>query len=204
VVLVVVGTKQDCGRIFSYVYSSESGAWSEPTSSPHSGSLIGWPRCALLVGNALYFVPQRCKRIMEYDLGTREIATIVYLSNKEVDGIQVPIELIATKDGRLGFASVEEDSKLFLWSREADGGRWALYKVIDLEKLLSVHVQRRPYLLGSTEGTGVIFLILEADRLVAVDLWSGLVTEVYNPIPRTHIGVVVPYKSFFTLGISIN
>jgi hypothetical protein len=112
---------------------------------------------------------------LQYDLGTREITAINPPKAAHTDRIFSSIELIATKDGRLGFAGVE-DTKLSVWSREVvGGGRWALCQVIDLEKLFPG--ARRPYLFGSAEDTGVIFLRVKVDRLVSIDLWSGLVTK---------------------------
>jgi hypothetical protein len=116
-------------------------------------------------------------------------------------------QLIATQDGRLGFASVVETT-LFLWSREVvGGGIWALRQVIVLKKLLLDFPRATivPCLVGSAEGTGVIFLRVNGRRLVAIDLWSsGMVTtEVYEREPRSYISMmVVPYMVFFTPGTS--
>jgi hypothetical protein len=130
---------------------------------------------------------------LQYDLGTREITAINPPKAAHMDRI---FQLIATKDGRLGFAGVEE-TKLSLWSREVVGGRWALCQVIDLEKLFPG--ASSPGLSGSAEDTGVVFLGVRC-RLVSIDLWSGLVTEVDEREPPSY-NLVVPYMAFFTPGM---
>ncbi|OEL38162.1 hypothetical protein BAE44_0000819 [Dichanthelium oligosanthes] len=56
-------------------YSSEQGAWSEPiTMQHHNDCILGGHHA--LVGNAGYFNFQLNTRILEYDLGRREMSII--------------------------------------------------------------------------------------------------------------------------------
>jgi hypothetical protein len=76
---------------------------------------------------------------------------------------------------------------------EGDG---LLCQVIDLEKLFPG--ASRTCLFGTAEDTGVVFLRVRF-RLVSIDLWSGLVTEVDEREPPSYT-LVVPYMAFFTPG----
>ncbi|XP_012702458.1 uncharacterized protein LOC101759653 isoform X1 [Setaria italica] len=185
--------------MFSYVYSSESGRWSEPTYADCRNYSISWDH-SVLMGNALYFKfdTNNCG-ILRYDLGTREMTMMdLHLPRYEdYDASSVPsIQLMTTEGGRrLGFIRLE-DTRLCLWSRddEADVG-WAPNRVIELEKLLpfDVSLAYDTFLLGFAEGVGVIFMRV-GDGVFTVDLKSSKVMKVYEG----SINSVVPYMSFRT------
>ncbi|XP_021308163.1 uncharacterized protein LOC8059868 [Sorghum bicolor] len=144
-----------------------------------------WWRHSTLVGNALYFVLEGYKSILEYNLCTRR-TSVIKLPGEGKNKIPEsfgPIQLITTmEDGRrLGFVRVEDFSRLCIWSREdEEPAGWVLSNVIELDKLLPLD-DRMPtswnYLVGSAEGVGTIFLKLK-DELFTADLRSGLVTKV--------------------------
>ncbi|TVU40484.1 hypothetical protein EJB05_13950, partial [Eragrostis curvula] len=193
-IVVLLGTEEK--EIFSCVFSSKTGMWSEPVSTAQCNVRVSrWERSAL-VRNTLFFVAAKKKGILTYDLGTQHISVI-----------QVPIwedpvcpsfiELTTTEDGRPGFVRVE-NFELRLWSRADVGGRWEISKVINLKRLLPIDCSRStmPVLLGSAEGIGVIFLNVK-NEIFTIDLRSSKVTKVYE---ASCIGVVVPYLNFYTPG----
>jgi hypothetical protein len=64
-------------KVFDYVLSTEDVLWSLPPypgAQQHDGHLHLEP--SALVGNALYFVLQPDNKILEYNVGTREMAVI--------------------------------------------------------------------------------------------------------------------------------
>ncbi|TVU40472.1 hypothetical protein EJB05_13938, partial [Eragrostis curvula] len=101
------------------------------------------------------------------------------------------------EDGRMGFVRVEE-FELHLWSRADIVGRWELSKVINLKRLLPIDCKwnTMPFLLGSAEGIGVIFLNVKSE-IFTIDLKSSRAAKVYE---ASCIGVVVPYLNFYFPG----
>nr|XP_034578267.1 uncharacterized protein LOC117842038 [Setaria viridis] len=198
--VVVVGSDQNEEEMFSYVYSSESGRWSEPTYAVCPNDFISWWDRSVLMGNALYFKFYMNNRILKYDLGTREMTMMDLPRYEENDNDPSSsvhnIQLMTTEGGRrLGFVRLEQ-SRLCLWSRddEADVG-WALNRVIELEKLLPFDrsLPWCTFLLGFAEGVGVIFMCV-VDGVFTVDLKSSKVMKVHEG----SINTVVPYMSFRT------
>ncbi|KAF8731396.1 hypothetical protein HU200_016456 [Digitaria exilis] len=201
--VVLMGTKGD--KVFSYVYSSEAGTWSnKPTTSTwlHGEWVrdkVNWRR------SELYFVSPNNKRIIEYDLDTREISVIDLPAFNSVckNSTLCPalVQLTTMEDGRLEFTRVE-NFKLSLWSREVEDAGWVLSKVIDLGTcsspgVLPGHWQHFcPYLIGSAEGAGVVFLLVKGE-LFTVDLRSKQITKVYGDLYPC-IALVVPYLNFYT------
>ncbi|KAK3151657.1 hypothetical protein QOZ80_3AG0248790 [Eleusine coracana subsp. coracana] len=131
VVFLCTGSRET----FTSVCSSDSGAWSEPTSVQlrHASVEPGGP--SVLVGNALYYVcdsfPRR--RIIKHDLQKQETSLINLPHTRYKD-----IVLTAMADGGLAFAAMH-DSKLFIWSREAGPKAYAGWKqsrVLELDTLL--------------------------------------------------------------------
>ncbi|XP_062188961.1 uncharacterized protein LOC133892293 [Phragmites australis] len=200
-VVVLVGT--DDKEMFACVYSSESGAWSEPTSAKHPGDRVSWARSAL-VGNALYFVFEMNDRILEYDLGTREMPVMQLPAaiTSLVSTPYGPIELMAMEDGRLGFARVQE-SRLCIWSKDVEDAGWTLSKDIELEKLLPLNngsPTAAHDLVGFADGIGLVFVKVE-DGIFTVDLKSGRTRKVCE---GSYITSVVPYVNFCTPGTSLS
>ncbi|WVZ53986.1 LOW QUALITY PROTEIN: hypothetical protein U9M48_004864 [Paspalum notatum var. saurae] len=178
-------------------------AWGEPVYGPHSDYVIGGRPRSALVGNALYFVFEGNKTILEYNLGLRAMSVIELPREQTQPFIKLfgPVELTTTVDGRLGFARVEK-SRLCVWSmEEAGGARWALRQAIELEKVLPLPAKwtSKLFLAGSAEGVGVIFVTVEY-QLFTVDLRKcGQATKIYEH-PRLSNAMVVPYMSFFIPG----
>ncbi|OQU92621.1 uncharacterized protein LOC8083650 isoform X2 [Sorghum bicolor] len=179
---------------FTCVYSSETGAWSEPTSAKlrHAEVCLS---PSVLVGNTLYFISDHCGRslkILEHDVETQE-TSLIRLPRTNYR----QIALVKMVDGRLGFSGVHE-SKLYLWSREAGSEKyagWAQSQVIDLETLL------RPLgtLMDSLDVIcfvdGVAAIFSGTDEVFAIDLKSGRITKIGELMG---INNIVPYMSFYT------
>jgi len=193
--VVVVGTNSK--EMFAYVYSSEAGAWGEPASARHPNDNVDFAPSAL-VGDALYFAFQMGTAVLEYNLGTREMA-VIRLPPSPYDWQR--IALATTDDGHLGFATADK-SAIYLWSREVHPGGdalWALTRTVELDKLLPVGALTTfSDVVGFVDVIGVIF-VRTGDGLFSIDLKSNRVTRVSNDIGFSGI---FPYMSFYTPGTS--
>ncbi|KAG2594888.1 hypothetical protein PVAP13_5KG024100 [Panicum virgatum] len=183
-------------KVFDYVFSTEDVVWScppNPGSQRHDGHLPLEP--SALVGNALYFVLQPDNRILEYNVGTREM-TVIRLPSGCFS--EQRIVLMTTEDGGLGVATVRQ-SKLCLWSREIgstsekDAG-WAQRRVIDLKTLPIRSLSTSPVVAGYASGINVIF-VRTCDVLFMIDLKSSRVKKVCREV--TGASSVFPYMSFY-------
>ncbi|KAK8458837.1 hypothetical protein SEVIR_2G021100v4 [Setaria viridis] len=192
--VVVVGTDFDGG--FVYAYSSEAGAWRDPTYAAHYGgdplNFFFFDPCAY-VENALYFMFHRDMKpgILEYNLGTHEISQDLlphYLDR----GV-----LTTTENGGLGFAAVDW-SRLYLWSREAgrDGYPiWAQSRTIELNTMFPADCPLlSSCMIGSVHGLHVFF-VSTVDGIFSIDLKSGRMRKVCK---ERDIENFVSYMSFCT------
>ncbi|CAL4970193.1 unnamed protein product [Urochloa decumbens] len=191
--------------MFACVYSSELGAWSEPTYAEHPNDHVDWGRSAL-VGNTLYFMLVKYESILKYDLGTRKMSVIglpPYAHAETIYTQFMRIQLTTMEDGRLGFARLEESIELCLWSRD-EGVEvvrnwyhkftgWTLCKVIDLKVSPLVDpIAHYNSLVGFVEGVSVAFVAVQ-NRLFTVDMKSGLMRKVFE---GCFFSCVVPYITF--------
>ncbi|CAD6341637.1 unnamed protein product [Miscanthus lutarioriparius] len=180
---------------FTCVYSSETGAWSEPTSTKLRHAWVRFSP-SVLVGNTLYFISDYCRRskkILEHDMETQE-TSLIRLPRTNY----MCIALVKMVDGRLGFTGVHE-SKLYLWSREAGSEKyagWAQSRVIDLQTLLRPLGILMDVLAVNcfVDGVAAIFVGTGGFRF-AIDLKSGRITKIGE---RMGIYNIVPYMSFYT------
>ncbi|CAL5092009.1 unnamed protein product [Urochloa decumbens] len=191
--VVVVGTNSK--EMFAHVYSSESGAWSEVTAARHPNDSVDFAPSAL-VGNALYFAFEMGATVLEYDLGTREMA-VIRLPPRAFDWQR--IALATTHDGCcLGFATADR-SAIYLWKREASsqGGD---AQVIELAKLLPAGtLSAFSDVVGFVDSIGLIY-VRTADGLFTVDLKSSQVTKVSKD---TGFSGIFPYMSFHTPALGV-
>ncbi|KAL6880505.1 hypothetical protein ACP4OV_012070 [Aristida adscensionis] len=193
--VVFLGTCPSGDQSFACVYSSESGSWISCTHLQHTGGHVMQGRCAL-VRNALYFVFKLHRQIMEYDLGRQELSVIA------------PPAAISTwfaalfpaEDGGLGFATVQDDSMLHMWSGGSNGG-WAQHRVIEMQALLpGIALSTSPHVLDFADGARVIFVWAPDVGVFSVDLKSGQFTRVAT---IDNIFSAIPYMSFCTPGRSL-
>nr|XP_034579198.1 uncharacterized protein LOC117842793 [Setaria viridis] len=159
--VVIVGT--DLKDMFVYTYSSETAAWSEPSSihldaALNSHSML---RPGLVIGDAIYFMHGEQHMILKYDLGGHVISMIDPPFSLHAQG---KVSLVATKDGGLGVAYVK-GCNLHLWSWRAAGSngvkRWVNEQVIKLH-LAASDTTGGPStdeldVVGFGEGTDIIF-----------------------------------------------
>jgi hypothetical protein len=149
--VVFVATQDYKHNIFASVYSSETGAWSEPVSLDtrseayvqhmRDGNAV-WPghytpylqpRRGTLVGDAIYFTIRVDDTIIKYDWGKNCLSMI-----KPRTSHTYYIALMAMEDGSLGFACIE-GSSLYLWSRKVNSegaAEWVQCRVIELEAII--------------------------------------------------------------------
>ncbi|KAG2628370.1 hypothetical protein PVAP13_3KG244200 [Panicum virgatum] len=177
-------------QIIVYVYSSEAGAWSEPTNGPDFLEYFPNRARTALVGNALYFVLEETSGILKYDLAAGDSSFI------EISGGYANFAVLMTmEDGELEFARVE--SSLFVWEMEevdpeGDDG-WL--RVIELEMMLPDDaLPMLSYFLGLVHGIG-LFYVGTDDGLFTMDPKSNQVRKVCSD---SKICSAVPYMSFYT------
>ncbi|VAH12675.1 unnamed protein product [Triticum turgidum subsp. durum] len=181
------------------VYSSETGAWGEPTST--RDRLMGCIQySSVVVGSSLlYFVLydyQESWSILEYDL-SRGSLTVFSAPDVHCDCLY---NLMLTEDNGLGVIQ-HLHPHLKLWTREASGGtkaRWALSRVIDLPNLLPTSAcldeSNRVLVVGFAEGANAIFVSTIAG-IFAIELQSEQVRKVCDQCCFLN---VVPVVTFYT------
>ncbi|WVZ54668.1 hypothetical protein U9M48_005433 [Paspalum notatum var. saurae] len=181
--------------MLSYVYSSETAAWSEGASAQYPGyEIASVPRSALS-GNTLYFLLWFGRGVVKYDLGAREMS-LIGLPSECILGRNV---LMVTEDGGLGIANLA-NYRLCLWSREAGTGPdedagWVQSGDIDLKRLLPDEALSESLnVVGFAYGISVIFL-RSIVGIFTIDLKSCQAKKVYK---RGLCNYTLPYMSFCT------
>ncbi|OEL17587.1 hypothetical protein BAE44_0021394 [Dichanthelium oligosanthes] len=207
--VVFVATDDREEIVKASAYSSETGAWTAPVSLDdscecyvqHKRDALAarpWytpyvqPRRGAAIGDEIYFTLRWGNDIIMYNLPNNCLSMISPPSHNAYE-----IALMVMDDSSLGFAS-SESSSLYLWSREVNpkgAAEWVQRRVIELETIIPVvNPSHEPFVVGSAEGVGVIFISTDAG-LFTIDLKSGRVRKVDEP------GVyfsVLPYMSFYT------
>jgi hypothetical protein len=196
------------------VYSSETGAWSEPvwldsTCETYARHVLRevseiyyyyipylQPRRAALVGDALYFTLRAENAIVKYDLG-KDRLSMIDSPQPDVDDVA----LMAMEDKvSLGFACIL-GSILYTWSGKVDteeAVEWVQYRVIELEKTIPVaNADDEPLVVGFAEGVGVIF-VSSGLGLFTIKISSGQVKKV-DELGKYFS--VLPYMSFYLPGL---
>jgi hypothetical protein len=196
--VVFVGIDAEVGTATAYKYSSETGEWSPPTPElalvddlhiiveldlfdelgpvDELGPIDDGYFTAMhsvLVEDTLHFLlmsgPQGA-RILKYDVRRHCLSVIVPPAAAAVYDRRTV--LMATEDGRLGVAHLDE-LILHLWSREAgpDGvAAWVDHRVINLMPFLPIGDPAiKVELIGSVEGANIIFATT-ALGVYAIDL----------------------------------
>ncbi|CAL5034376.1 unnamed protein product [Urochloa decumbens] len=153
---------------------------SSATSQVASARLPGYNQINLgptaLVGRSLYFTIWRSKRLLKYDLATRQVS-VIPLPTECFSTSVVPM---TTEDGRLGFAHIA-NNRLCLWSREAapgEGAGWAQRRVVELQTLLPRAALSSPLdIAGFADAVSIVF-VLANETIFTIDLKSCQVTKV--------------------------
>ncbi|CAL5048019.1 unnamed protein product [Urochloa decumbens] len=192
---------QDVDAVFTWasLYSSETGAWTEPA-TVHPGALMNSSDVmgpSLLAGDALYFTLDLLnnRTVLRYDLGGGA------LSVKDPPPlVSRDTFLVTREDGGLGVAAVEGYS-LHIWSWKAAGaGGWAPPRVIDLEMSIPFTIGdpvTELKVIGFAEMSGIIFVSANGG-ISSVDLRSGRVSK-FSKTPESNI--IFPFEIFYTLGM---
>ncbi|XBH80285.1 hypothetical protein VPH35_106060 [Triticum aestivum] len=207
-----LGTGNDDRVVKANVYSSVTGAWSAPVCLDDGCEGYAqlkrddiaknfyhlpyvMPRRVAVIGDAVYFTLRSVDKILKYNLPNKCFSMI---SQPPHD--LAPMALMVMEDSSLGFACIN-NSSLCLWSRKVDpeaAAEWVQCRVIELEKIIpDVDLDWEPFVVGSAEGVGVIFISTDAG-LIATELKSGRVRKVDEP---GEYFSVLPYMSFYTPGI---
>ncbi|WVZ61631.1 hypothetical protein U9M48_011479 [Paspalum notatum var. saurae] len=170
--VVLVGTTSR--GMLACVYSSEAGAWSEPTSAQNQNCSVA-PVPSALVGNALHFQCGPQRSVLRYDLGTRRMSVIHLPAD-----CPRHIALMTTEGGGLGFADIVS-STLYLWSWEAsrdEAAGWEESRSIELKNSLPARADPTSLrVVGCADSIGVIFVYSDVG-ILTVDLKSCRVTKV--------------------------
>jgi hypothetical protein len=188
----------DAKEMFAHVYSSEAAAWGEATSAQLPGDHLDDTLPGALARNALYFVFQAGYRMLKYDLATRKMSVIPIPQRP----YGRRFGLMTMEDGSLGFAEVDSQFTLKLWSMETgpegDAGKWTVSRAIELRALLPTPaLGATPCVVAFADVVGVIFL-KTTDGLCTLDLKTGqsicvMTDDFYD---------IIPYVSFYTPGTS--
>ncbi|TVU40886.1 hypothetical protein EJB05_14369, partial [Eragrostis curvula] len=109
--VVFVGTDNEQDVTWACTYLSETDAWSAPTILTEGSGCILEQRPSLLTADAIYFILDYSKRILQYDMTGQLTLSVIYAPDfyQRPEGIA-----IAADDGGLGFAGVK-DGILSLW-----------------------------------------------------------------------------------------
>jgi hypothetical protein len=182
------------------VYSSETGTWSELTSTHCEMDFQEFS--SVLVGRSHFYFLSDSARILEYDLARHGLTVFDPPDSQYYDE---RFNLMLSEDGGLG-VSEALDLHLKLWSWEASAGtdaRWVLSRIIKLENFLPndalVDATGLLYVLGFAEGANAIFvntiaglfmIELQSQRVMKVCDDRGLcnlipVVSFYTPLPRS-------------------
>ncbi|KAJ1287601.1 hypothetical protein BS78_02G022400 [Paspalum vaginatum] len=213
--VVFMATHDDEELVTATVYSSETSAWSVPVSldtdceayAQHRRDVHAltdpWyyyipyvqPRRGAVIGDEASFTLRWGNTIVIYDLGKNCFSMISPPTPYMYDDVA----LMEMEHSSLGFAYTE-GSKLYVWSRKVNSegaAEWVQCKAIELATTIpagSLGDEDGPFVVGSAEGVGVIFISTGAG-LFTIELKSGRVKKVDGP------GVyfsVLPYMSFYT------
>jgi len=144
-----------------------------------------------------------------FDLATWE-TSVIHLPPKASECATVL--MVMEEDGGLGFARVDMDARLSLWSMEANPNGdmgWTQTRVTELDKLLPVNGDSISCtFLGFAQAVGVFFVGTYDDGLFSFDLKSGRVSKVYEDECDVfgylgRVPCVVPYTGFCTPGTTL-
>ncbi|CAL5055718.1 unnamed protein product [Urochloa decumbens] len=186
-------------------YSSETGAWSAPVSlgdyAQHMRNALYEKLCyqpfaqgrrGPVIRDQVYFALRGGNEIIKYNLHGNCLSVINPPPHNAYE-----IALMVMEDSSLGFAHIEYCS-LYLWSTKVDSqgvAEWVQRRVIKVETLEpTVYPSQGPFVVGSAEGLGVIFISACAG-LFTLDLKSEQMRKVDEPGDYFN---VLPYMSFYT------
>uniref|UniRef100_A0A0D9W0V7 F-box associated domain-containing protein n=1 Tax=Leersia perrieri TaxID=77586 RepID=A0A0D9W0V7_9ORYZ len=162
--VAVVGVNRDETQMFSCVYSSETGKWSNIIFAVAPFVVFAFAGQAVLGGNALYWLPVgfgHC--ILKLDLDRHTLAVIERPSNPNSIDLD-KCQIILAEDGSLGFATLSNDS-LQMWERKvlSEGvSKWVVRKTYELNKVLDLGsgvMIRNLVKMGYADDINVIFLL---------------------------------------------
>nr|CAB3451842.1 unnamed protein product [Digitaria exilis] len=209
--VVVVATDGRTLRVSASMYSSETGVWSTKVTlgsdcecySQHvndaiRGGTFVTPSRAAVIGDETYCTLEQSHAIIKYDGDNNGLSMI---NPPPCNAYE--ISLMVMDESSLGFVFIE-GSKLYLWSWKVNSevpAEWVQFRVIKLETMLPVvNLRKAPFVVGSAEGVGAIFISTDAG-LFTTELKSGRVRKVDKPAVYFS---VLPYMSFCTPGRILN
>lgn len=199
------------GNLFSAisatVYSSATGAWSEPAlmQEPYGcPSYLCDRRTQAIVGNALYH-RFGITKLLKYDLTSGKVSAI----SLPAECSDQHIKLMVMEDGRLGYATVHE-FRLCLWSMQ-DGpngnATWAQCRIVELRSLLPpclYPIEAAPVVVDIADGTGVIFMRIHNYGFFSLDLKSERIKKLGDGHDfDDSVDLIVPFTSFCTPGTDL-
>ncbi|KAM3279682.1 hypothetical protein ACQJBY_046825 [Aegilops geniculata] len=134
------------------LYSSETGTWGQLNSRQYEFTMDFEHHSSVLVGRSLLYFLSDGGMILEYNLGSGELAVLD--PPRDDYGCNERFNLMLAEDGGLGVAEAI-DSQLILWKREASDGtdaQWVLSRIVFLDSFSLCPV------LGFAEGANAIFV----------------------------------------------
>ena len=161
------------------VYSSETGAWGEPTLM-HNDIIVDFTYySSVLVGRSFLYFMTCGGFILGYDLARHGLTWFVTPDSCYSNGWST-CNLMLAEEGELGLVE-ELDPHLQLWSWEVKDARWVPGRIIYLESLSLVNgapvgAKCPVHVLGFAEGANVIFVNTVAG-LFTIELHSERVRK---------------------------
>lgn len=185
------------------LYSSETGVWTDPTVI-HPGPLmvdsndVMGP--SLLAGGAVYCTLDlaNSRTVLRYDLGGG--AALSVMNMPPLFRTRRDTFLVTVEGGGLGFAAVEENYRLRLWSWNE--GVSALWREIDLTMMIPFTIggpTTELKVIGFAEMSRVIFVIANGVIVSTLELESGEISEV-RVRGTLNSTTIFPFESFYTPG----
>ncbi|KAF8654854.1 hypothetical protein HU200_061433 [Digitaria exilis] len=156
-------------KMASYIYLSETNAWTESI-SPFLGKFCRSSRGAFVEKNSLYFVLETTPRILCYNLSTLELTMI------DSPPMMNDRAWLMRNDRLALMTGSNINSQLYLWARNVDPDghiRWALSKTIKLGMLKANYCSMLTLdVVGFVDGGGFIFVGTDRGAF-ATNLKSG-------------------------------
>ncbi|VAI39384.1 unnamed protein product [Triticum turgidum subsp. durum] len=173
------------------LYSSETGTWGKLNSREYEFSMDFEHHSSVLVGRSLLYFLSDGGMILEYNLGSGELAAFRPPPD-DYGSDNHRFNLMLAEDGGLGVAEAI-DFQLILWKREASDGtnaRWVLSRIVDLDIDPCTLVP----VLGFAEGANAIF-VKTIGSLFMIELQSEQAKRVCHNHGFCNL---IPVVSFYT------
>ncbi|KAM3280294.1 hypothetical protein ACQJBY_047217 [Aegilops geniculata] len=169
--VVLVGTDGEEGQIteaIAYIYSSETGAWGDPISTPlpSKHAMVSVNKTAVMVGDFIYWL-LKSDEILEFDLDRKRLSLIPVPADLDLGSGSFFFSVIRADGGGLGFLFLSGFNAQ-LWKRKTDSDgvtSWVLDKTIEIDRLLPPE---------DVEARRSLMILAYAEDNDTALMWTGL------------------------------